>query len=268
MSGHVSTVLSLGAGVQSSALLLMCEHGEIPRPDLAIFADPGWEGAATYAWLDELENLTTIPIKRVSGGDLRERTLASKEGERFAPLPLWVASPLDGREAPLRRQCTKEFKIEPVVRGIREHLGYRPRQRVKGRVLQFLGISIDEVSRMKPSRIPWLDVGYPLIDAGISRWDCIRWMEAKGYPRPPRSACIGCPYRDNAGWRAMKEQSPAEWDEAVEFDRQIRSGLRGVEQEAYIHRSLQPLDQVDFSSAEDRGQVNMFNMECEGMCGV
>ena len=66
----------------------------------------------------------------------------------------------------------------------------------------------------------------------------------------------------------MKEQSPAEWDEAVEFDRQIRTGLRGVEQEAYIHRSLQPLDQVDFSSAEDRGQVNMFNMECEGMCGV
>lgn len=36
-------ILSLGAGVQSSTLALMAEHGEIEKPDYAIFADTGWE---------------------------------------------------------------------------------------------------------------------------------------------------------------------------------------------------------------------------------
>ena len=62
-------VLSLGAGVQSSTLLLMAEAGEIePRPDAAIFADTGWEPAAVYQHLDWLETQTSIPIHRVSNG--------------------------------------------------------------------------------------------------------------------------------------------------------------------------------------------------------
>ena len=37
-------ILNLGAGVQSSTMALMAAHGEItPMPDVAIFADTGWE---------------------------------------------------------------------------------------------------------------------------------------------------------------------------------------------------------------------------------
>jgi hypothetical protein len=35
-----------------------------------------------------------------------------------------------------------------------------------------------------------------------------------------------------------------------------------------MHHSLQPLDQVDLSTWAERGQPDLFNMECEGMCGV
>jgi len=50
-------VLSLGAGVQSSAMLLMACHGEItPRPDVAIFSDTHAEPDAVYKWLDWLES--------------------------------------------------------------------------------------------------------------------------------------------------------------------------------------------------------------------
>ncbi|MBF9664240.1 hypothetical protein IAI33_11380, partial [Streptococcus pseudopneumoniae] len=46
------TILSLGAGVQSSTLALMAAAGEItPMPDIAIFADTGWESAVVYKWL-------------------------------------------------------------------------------------------------------------------------------------------------------------------------------------------------------------------------
>jgi len=39
-------LLSLGAGVQSSAVLLLACHGAIPRFDAALFADTGWEPPA------------------------------------------------------------------------------------------------------------------------------------------------------------------------------------------------------------------------------
>lgn len=43
-------VLSLGAGVQSTTLVLMAAHGVVgPMPDCAIFADTGWEPKAVYA---------------------------------------------------------------------------------------------------------------------------------------------------------------------------------------------------------------------------
>jgi hypothetical protein len=36
----------------------------------------------------------------------------------------------------------------------------------------------------------------------------------------------------------------------------------------YMHAARVPLDEVDLSTLEERGQGNLFNMECEGMCGV
>lgn len=42
----IPVILSLGAGVQSTTLLLMALHGELePIPDCAIFADTGAETA-------------------------------------------------------------------------------------------------------------------------------------------------------------------------------------------------------------------------------
>jgi hypothetical protein len=43
MNEYPKRVLSLGAGVQSTALLLMMIHGEVPKADAVIFSDTGWE---------------------------------------------------------------------------------------------------------------------------------------------------------------------------------------------------------------------------------
>ena len=48
-------ILSLGAGVQSTTVLLMSIRGELPRIDHAIFADTGWEPKAVYEHLDRLK---------------------------------------------------------------------------------------------------------------------------------------------------------------------------------------------------------------------
>jgi hypothetical protein len=53
----------------------------------------------------------------------------------------------------------------------------------------------------------------------------------------------------------------------LEVDAAIRSQpkMRGQQ---FAHRSCVPLAEADLSTAADHGQVDMFNNECEGMCGV
>lgn len=273
--GRVSDlrVLSLGAGVQSSTLLLMALDGEIERPDCAIFADTQWEPAAVYRhldWLQERADAAGLPLYRVTVGNIRKHIERSKAGYTFRSIPLFVRNKV-GERGQLRRQCTKHYKVEPITKKIRELLGYRPRQPVRHVVERWQGISLDEVYRMRTSREIWCVNRYPLIDARMSRWDCLLWMRARGYPDPPKSACIGCPYHSNSYWRQMRDTAPDEWAEATRFDDEIRHGLRGVEMPAFVHSSLKPLAEVDLSTLRERGQLEMFddfNAECEGMCGV
>src|SRR6185437_2905629 len=110
------TMISLGAGVQSTTLALMACSGELPKPDAAIFADTGWEPRRVY---DHLERLTVelgragIPLYRVSKGDLRNDAINPEH--RYASIPYFVRNP-DGSDGMGRRQCTAEYKLAPITR--------------------------------------------------------------------------------------------------------------------------------------------------------
>lgn len=265
-------VLSLGAGIQSSALLLMSCDGFLPKLDHAIFADTGWEPAAVYRhleWLKEKSSAAGIPLHIVSVGNIKTdmeeaRTSGGAYKGRWASMPLFVRG--DGIEGMIRRQCTKEYKIEPIEKKLRQLLGYAPRKRIKpGSVIQWLGISTDEARRARVSDKPWLDFHYPLIlDLKYSRGDCIAWLD-KHYPdrEVVRSACIGCPFQSDRQWKDCKQNQPAEFAQAVEFDKVIRTAS-GMIADSFLHRSRQPLDQVDFNET----QGDMFEDECAGVCGV
>ncbi len=255
-------VLSLGAGVQSTVVALMAAHGEIkPLPDCAIFADTQFEPAGVYAHLDWLETQLPYPVHRVTAGDLRTISPVS--------MPLFTETGGMGR-----RQCTAEYKIDPIRKKLRELLGLKYRQRAPKEIAvrQWLGISTDEAVRMKSSRDAWIENVWPLIDADMSRQDCLRWFEAAFPGRVlAKSACIACPFHNDALWRDMKLHDPRSFAEAVAFDHAIRRGsgsLGKMREKQFVHRSRKPLDEVDFRNLEDMGQLNMFNHECEGMCGV
>lgn len=253
-------VLSLGAGVQSSTLLLMAIHGE-EQIDRAIFADTQWEPQAVYDWLGGLQlaaGLAGIPVDIVTAGDLRADALSASR--RFVSMPLHVVN-ADGQPGMIRRQCTKEYKIRPIQRRLRE-LGATRAAPVE----LLIGISLDEFTRMRDSRVQYIRHAYPLIDRRMTRHACAAWLERRGYSVPPKSACIGCPFMDNARWRAMRDHAPGEWANAIDFDRRVRRMTR-INGEVFLHRSLRPLDMVDLSTPEDRGQISMFGAECEGMCG-
>ncbi|ASQ96254.1 hypothetical protein [Streptomyces sp. 11-1-2] len=253
MTSPLLRVLSLGAGVQSSTLLLLSAEGRLPRLDAAVFADTGWEPAAVYAHLDRLEQQVAapagIPVIRTSGGNIR--TDALDPAHRFASMPLFVRN-LDGTVGMIRRQCTDEYKLKNIKRQVRHLLGY-PTGRVPRGVFaeQWVGISRDEFTRAKDSGIKYAINRHPLLELDWSRTDCVRYLAGHGWGATPKSACIGCPFHSDAQWRHMRDHQPEEWADAVAFDYAIRNGnARGTMTgspllgEAYLHRSCLPLDQA------------------------
>ena len=272
-------ILSLGAGVQSSTLALMAAKGLVtPMPQCAIFADTQAEPPSVYRWLDWLEKQLPFPVHRVTAGSLTERITTTrvnrKTGKAYFSnmIPAFTANP-DGSKGITGRACTFNFKIQPIQKAARKIGGVTRGQKTVG-AIQWIGISLDEVSRMKDSREPWIENRWPLIEMRMSRHDCLRWMQRNGYAEPPRSACSYCPFHSDAEWRRLRDEEPEEFAKAVEVERMLQAAhasvdpikrLRGT---VYLHDSLLPLDQVDFSTEEEHGQINMFQNECEGMCGV
>jgi len=263
-------VISLGAGVQSTTMYVMAARGDLtPRPDCAIFADTQQEPPWVYEQLAHLEATYDIPIYRASAGDLgvavKAKTDDTVEG-RFASVPFWVKGS-DGREAPGRRQCTREFKIDVVKKKIRDLLGLVPKQRATGKcVEEWIGISLDEASRAKPSRYGWIETRWPLLfDLPMTRHECKRYLLRVGERLPEKSACVFCPYRGTAEWLRWKAEHPALFASAVAWDEAIRRPARGPREQQYVSRQLIPL--ADLEDDLD-GQVNLFENECEGMCGV
>lgn len=232
-------------------------------PDCAIFADTGWEPKAVYDWLNWLRGQLPFPVHEVRAGDIRANAIAGVNitGHAYQEIPWFSVKGLG------KRQCTNKYKIEPLAKKQRELLGYKPRQRIPdGSAEVWIGISLDEIQRMKDARNKWQINRWPLIEAGMTRRDCLAWMERHGYPKPPKSSCIGCPYKTNAQWRDLRDNSPDEWKDACEVDAAIRE-TRRLKQ--FMHRSLKPLAEVDLSTAAERGQGEFgFVQECDGMCGV
>lgn len=265
-------VLSLGAGVQSTTVALLAAHGAIDLPECAIFADTGWEPRAVYDHLRWLRspNVLPFPVHVVSAGDIRANILARRNttGGRFAAVPFFVVNP-DGSRGLGRRQCTYEYKLAPIMWKVRELLGKSRRAYIPpGAVEVLVGISTDEAQRMKPARQRYFVNRWPLIDLGMSRADCVRWLAARGYPEPPKSSCIGCPFHSDEHWRAMRDGAPDEWADAVAVDRALREGdARGMRGQEFMHASCRPLGEADLSPSARR-QPDLFGNECEGMCGV
>jgi 3'-phosphoadenosine 5'-phosphosulfate sulfotransferase (PAPS reductase)/FAD synthetase len=259
-------ILSLGAGVQSTALLLLSAEGKIPKFDAAIFADTGWEPKAVYEHLDRLEKtikeIADIPIYRVSIGNIRDDML-NNEKTSHGSMPLYVKKPT-GREGFTRRQCTDRYKIRPVQRQVRLLLGASKAKdgRImvppKGRIATMsIGISTDEFHRAKDARVPYIKHKFPLLDLNWSREDCLEYLESKGYGQTPKSSCMGCPFHSDSQWIEIKS-NPEEWKNVVDFDKQIREKqseafmLKSIKHPVYLHQSCKPLSEVELNNKDGR----------------
>ena len=272
-------VLSLGAGVDSATLLLLSEHGELPRLDAAIFADTMAEPQGVYETLEWLTTATSIPIYRTMKGNLYDDILEIAEvhrqgvqmhaGQHGQP-PFYVrndpntdySTAVSG--GTLWRKCTKDYKIGPIRRKVRELCGLKATGTPKGlQVEQWIGFFLDDMGRTFCSDVKWITNVFPLIlPLRMRRRDCVKWLQGHGYPVPPKSSCIFCPYHRNSYWREMRDNRPEEWARAVSFEERLHAGkLPGVRGTPYLHRAMVPLPMAPIDEP-DIGQEALFCMHC------
>ncbi len=288
-------ILNLGAGVQSTAVFLMSHEGLIPPIDHAIFADTQEEPQAVYDHLEWMRRIPApVPIMHIAtAGKLGDHLLKGQNstGGRFASIPCFTAKDHNLRqereacsEGIIRRQCTKEYKIEVVEKVIRRViLELKPRAHIPKGVMidQVFGISFEEkgravrIARNWEGR-KWSAPSFPLIEMKWTRETCLEYLKTRVPHLVSRSACVFCPFKSAAEWLKTKA-SPKEWERAVEIDDGLRTPgavvNRNMDQSLYLHRSCIPLKMVDLEAEAEkekrRAARPLFDlMECEGMCGM
>ncbi len=248
-------VLSLGAGVQSTTLALMAAHGEVEMPACAIFADTQDEGADTYAHLDWLCSVLPFPVHRPTRGCLSEALFS---GDDEARIPAFIKG-----SGLANRQCTRNFKIRVIRRQVRELLGVGPKAYIRpGAVEQWIGISIDEADRIKPSGVGFMVNRWPLIERRMTRQACKLWLWQRYKRVAPKSSCVYCAFQSEAQWR---HRGPVDFKKACAVDDRLRSpeNIARFRGQLFLHPSCRPLAEIDFTA-----QADLFGNECEGVCGV
>lgn len=69
----------------------------------------------------------------------------------------------------------------------------------------------------------------------------------------------------------MQLEEPEAFAQAVQFERDLQIAKKrsdNIDSTPFLHRSCKPLDTIDFRSDFERGQLPLWDDECEGMCGV
>lgn len=270
-------VLSLGAGVQSSALLLMADRGDIAPINFAVFSDTQQELPETYVWLEKLIKAVKVKVIKTTKGDLL------KDGAFIIPAYLKTPKEADPqidftdpnpstkyKRGKGKRICTVDYKISPVRRAVREELGYKKGQHIKGKefVTMVIGFSTDEATRMKDADPEdWTENQYPLcMEKNMSREDCKKYVFGIMGEEPPRSSCYFCPLHDDYEWLRIKENHPEYFEKACQLDEEARrtKGFNGLmKSEVFLHDSLVPLREAKFDPAKGKNRVRKM---CGGNC--
>lgn len=206
--------LSFGAGVQTTALLVLCATGRWPRPDVILFADTGNEHAETYRYLEEVSG----PYAREHGMEVTALGPDWRTPHYHADLETYCR---EHRMVPgtLSRWCTVKYKLVPLQHYRRQVL----RATAKDPVESWIGISTDEAKRAAKGRnAPGERKRYPLIELGLSRLACEDVIRAAGLAVPPKSGCWFCPFMRQAQWHVLKRESPELFARAMAMERNAR----------------------------------------------
>ena len=208
----VVSVLSLGGGVNSTALLLtLVRKGE--SPDLVLFANTGGERPSTIAhvafigdWCSEqgIEFKEVTNGGRGQGETLEENMLARKE------LPS-LAYGFKG--------CSVKWKRQPLDRYVRDWKPATEAWERGEKVMRLIGIDAGERHRAVLDEDKRYRYRYPLVEWDMGRDECVKEIEQAGWEVPSKSACFYCPAMRRNEILQLKDEHPDLLERALEIER-------------------------------------------------
>jgi len=235
----MAVVISYGGGVQSTALVVLAmsegwDIDEIVHVDLVDAESPRTREYVAYVreWLRGVYGCDITVIERNMYRDMLDNPA-------FTPVP-W-----HGRRERfmLKRQCTREYKVAPLVRYLYD---WYP----AGRIGLMLGISVDEYHRMRDSSAARIEHVYPLVDRRLTRWQCRDIIERAGLVVPSKSSCWFCPYRSVRSQLALVQHYPRLREMAQVLEDCINAERRSRgKDEIVVLRTGGVEEQVDFCEA-------------------
>lgn len=217
---HINSI-SCGQGAPSLYLLALAWQGVIPAT-LVVVADTGaetdmlWstgERSSAGAFFEQV----TRPLAEEWGLEAVYVRSLKKDGTPYPPLPdsqdpEHLDLPLFGsRGGRASQTCTSKYKIQ----AIRQEL----RRRGAKTATCYLGLTKDEVHRMKTTDRKWSQNSYPLIEMRpMGRPEIEAELARLGVPWIVRSQCDICPHKNLFRWRMNRPETILA---AAEFERRF-----------------------------------------------
>ncbi len=236
-------------------MAVLIGSGKLERPDLCYMTDTGYEKSSTWPFVDGFIR----PQLAKAGCELIVNSTAELVSEDYASIKSANGTILlpgytthSGSIGKLSGFCSGKWKRDVAERYFRS-LGIET-------AINWLGISVDEIRRVRNQHRNWLSLRYPLVfEIRMSRLDCVQLIRSTGWAGPiPNSACYMCPNLADAEWAEMKRDWPGDFEKAC----QIESELRQDDPHFWLHPSCAPLALVDFDA-----QRTMFaDRGCTGGC--
>lgn len=261
--------ISYGAGVQSTALLVLAARREIDYP-LALFSNVGdrAEHPKTLAYFCEVavpyaakHGIELVELRKSARG--KERDLYDsimRADSRSIGIPVRMSN-----GAPGRRSCTVDFKVRRIASELQ-----RRGATADTPATVALGISLDEFHRMRSeSGIAWERLDYPLIDLRMDRQDCRNLIEREGLSIPPKSSCYFCPFHSLTEWRRLRAEEPGLYEKAVEMERTVNQRRATLGRDAvWFSPALRPLAEVTDPTGQLTFDEQAAACDVGGYCGV
>lgn len=267
-------VFSYGGGVQSTAALVLAAQGKIDFKTF-LFCNVG-EDSENPATLDYVRDYAR-PYALAHGISFEELQ-ATRFGEpdtiyqrltRPGSRSIGIPVRMNGSGAPGRRSCTADFKIKVVDRWLKKQNAHE-----SGGAQVGLGISLDEVERVKPNMDPdtvaWKENVFPFlneVERPLSRQDCMNIINQAGLPLPEKSSCYFCPYHKLSVWQKMRQDQPELFWRSVELERFINERRATLKMDpVWFTRKLKPLDQATTEYEQDSLFEETFDACESGYC--
>ncbi len=263
-------VLSSGGGTQSNCIIILIAQGLLPRPDIIVMADTGYEASNVF----EYQKTHIKPICDAAGMEyvIIKKSDWTDADIKFRPdsdttLPAFFTE-FSGRntDGGCSRQpgfCSNEWKKRPIERYLNHRFGKA--ELSKRGVDLWIGMSFDEKNRVKYPAGKW-QKRYPLFEAQVMRNQAIKIVRDYGLPEPPRSACWMCPNRHDDEWLWMQENVPEDFRLAMAFETALQSEFEWL----WLHRTGKPLETINFKAiSKSDKQIDIFDKYCDtGMCFI